>query len=746
MKRRAVWNYLVCLLFFGIWMCFPSTLHAAEGEAEELEETEKAAIEEVEKIPWISVIPLYEKRVIEVLAYVPGEADRVSAPVWTEKNGQDDVVWHSMASGSWERDGREYNWGTQIPIAEHNGEWGIYRIHIYGYRDTKTVAQGEAEPCLAGTCRIQDKYYPDLCEALWDAKDHDTIYVCRDHTLYSGYEGMDRTFSDVKVVPESGEKRIYTTERYRMVFANSSIAFGSRETGALIFDLEQSALGSGDEEYCGVICANTGSKVIMQNCVMQNGQKMNCWLVHGEFGSISVEACRFQNACMGIGIVTDSDSSHEGTGQTIQVSDTLFTDITGGTALHFNVMHENLQVQFLRNTFRRCMRGIVGVRVDSASYQGKVEVAITENRYENCYIGELFSQGKRFSAEQFQASIHGTTYDGHQYKEQGDQPQDSWFSSGMINSNVTALIGDSSYSNGIHGISNIEGGRTVIIENTRITGNDAGLSSVQTYAQNGKGGGIFLDSGSVSLQQGEIRENSADQGGGVWIQDGTLIHSGGRIVDNTAETGSGIYLDGEYEMSRNAGVETGNDVYIKKNRRIKVTEELSGEICARLTPEVYENGTAVAEVCYGEKKGSTNLENFTLTERESFCLRPGDYQTEEAGTKAEEIVISTGYPVRYEKNTAGAVTSMPDSSVKYWYENFRISEQVPEWEDIAFQGWSEDPQAETGEFSPASEVDASENKEHVFYAVWKDEIYVLYAGNGATAGEQKKEKLHIRTV
>lgn len=53
----------------------------------------------------------------------------VVIPVWTSKNGQDDIVWYEA-----QKNGN--NWSITVDCAKHNYESGIYNIHIY-YRDTK---------------------------------------------------------------------------------------------------------------------------------------------------------------------------------------------------------------------------------------------------------------------------------------------------------------------------------------------------------------------------------------------------------------------------------------------------------------------------------------------------------------------------------------------------------------------------------------------------------------------------------
>lgn len=78
--------------------------------------------------------------VIEVMVYAP-DAASVKVPTWTidpEGGGQDDIQWYSLTSGSWSRDGVEYNWGKQISIANHNYELQGYTAHVYAYDSDST--------------------------------------------------------------------------------------------------------------------------------------------------------------------------------------------------------------------------------------------------------------------------------------------------------------------------------------------------------------------------------------------------------------------------------------------------------------------------------------------------------------------------------------------------------------------------------------------------------------------------------
>ena len=67
---------------------------------------------------------------IAVYAQIPGGSN-VQFPTWTSYNGQDDLVWYNVPSGSWTIGGVTYNYAIWFPISDHNNEGGVYIVHIY---------------------------------------------------------------------------------------------------------------------------------------------------------------------------------------------------------------------------------------------------------------------------------------------------------------------------------------------------------------------------------------------------------------------------------------------------------------------------------------------------------------------------------------------------------------------------------------------------------------------------------------
>ena len=61
---------------------------------------------------------------------VEGEISKVQFPVWSEQNGQDDIVWYA---GVKQEDG---TWTVSVPVKNHKST-GNYAVHVYGIKDGK---------------------------------------------------------------------------------------------------------------------------------------------------------------------------------------------------------------------------------------------------------------------------------------------------------------------------------------------------------------------------------------------------------------------------------------------------------------------------------------------------------------------------------------------------------------------------------------------------------------------------------
>jgi len=109
-----------------------------------------------------------------------------------------------------------------------------------------------------------------------------------------------------------------------------------------------------------------------------------------------------------------------------------------------------------------------------------------------------------------------------------------WVQSGVtliLDNNIT-LQGRN---NNTHSLVHVTGGSFRMNTGSRITGN----------RNDSSGGGVFMDSGVITIDGGNISGNTSGAGGGVAIlNEGTLIMNSGTISGNTADSGGGVFQSG----------------------------------------------------------------------------------------------------------------------------------------------------------------------------------------------------------
>jgi hypothetical protein len=108
----------------------------------------------------------------------------------------------------------------------------------------------------------------------------------------------------------------------------------------------------------------------------------------------------------------------------------------------------------------------------------------------------------------------------------------------------------------------VDGGNLIINNDSKITGNRISSS----------GSGVYVNSGTFTMNGGEISDNasSSSGGGGVYVGGGTFTMNGGKISGNTANSGGGggVYVGGGVftmtggEISGNTTSSYGGGVYI----------------------------------------------------------------------------------------------------------------------------------------------------------------------------------------
>lgn len=309
------------------------------------------------------------------------------------------------------------------------------------------------------------------------------------------------------------------------------------------------------------------------------------------------------------------------------------------------------------------------------------------------------------------------------------------------------------HNNGGAGV--VIGGGTASVTGGRIYSNPSGgivnksvlnLSGGEVYSNTAENGGGILNSGTLTMSGGSVNGNRASNtGGGVCILPGSRMDlSGGTVKNNAANTGKGLYHNGTaLNLSGNGTVGSENDVYLCQGKFVSVTGRLNAQTAAVLTPGDYGNGRKVAECLYDNRTGSSCFKQLRLTPNGRYCLRPGDWQVSQSGAEKKDIVVSTGYPVHFNKNYDGAVQNMPGEAEKYWYEPVRLPEASPTAAYLKFRGWSENADAEKADYQPGAEVNASINKEITLYAVWGTKIKVNYVGNRDAQGEERSEYITL---
>lgn len=104
-----------------------------------------AALAEIETkgIPQISGYKVVSENADGFYAYMRCEnTTHIKVPSWTDKNGQDDIIWHEGEAGSWTIEGKTYNFRAYVPVSQHNNERGNYQVHLYAYNSFTETSKG----------------------------------------------------------------------------------------------------------------------------------------------------------------------------------------------------------------------------------------------------------------------------------------------------------------------------------------------------------------------------------------------------------------------------------------------------------------------------------------------------------------------------------------------------------------------------------------------------------------------------
>jgi len=102
------------------------------------------------KRPTVEAVVSADYSKMQITVKNAGEYEKIMIPVWSEANGQDDLVWYAAKKGS---DG---NWTYTVDLTAHNST-GHYQIHVYG---TKAGKQTLIANTTANVAKLPDTKTP----------------------------------------------------------------------------------------------------------------------------------------------------------------------------------------------------------------------------------------------------------------------------------------------------------------------------------------------------------------------------------------------------------------------------------------------------------------------------------------------------------------------------------------------------------------------------------------------------------
>ena len=98
------------------------------------------------KNPTVEAVVSEKLGTMQITVKNAGAYEKVMIPVWSEANGQDDLVWYSAKKGS---DG---NWTYTVNLKKHNSV-GAYQIHVYGTKSGTQSLIAHTRVIVAGSTK-----------------------------------------------------------------------------------------------------------------------------------------------------------------------------------------------------------------------------------------------------------------------------------------------------------------------------------------------------------------------------------------------------------------------------------------------------------------------------------------------------------------------------------------------------------------------------------------------------------------
>lgn len=211
---------------------------------------------------------------------------------------------------------------------------------------------------------------------------------------------------------------------------------------------------------------------------------------------------------------------------------------------------------------------------------------------------------------------------------------------------VTLDLNGHTINRGLAGKTAVDNGYVIMV-NGNLTLQDNSSSKMGKITggndRNGQGGGVYVESGTFTMQGGTIRENQSDgAGGGVYVDRGTFNMTGGRIIDNNATGhGGGVCFgdNGTFNVS-GAPVISGNFTEGKwdpSEKKYYLDEEKNGSAPDDVTLGINGHITVVGELTSGasiylisnevERKDAiiVGADGYILKESDAGCFHcPGD--------------------------------------------------------------------------------------------------------------------------
>lgn len=230
-----------------------------------------------------------------VYAYCIGSS-YVRMPSWTEKNKQDDIIWHDAESGEWKIDNLDYNFRCYIPVSAHKNEIGKYITHIYAYKNAQEY-HAIATSYEFGACFTFDMNYGGISENLSSRLENSqsgggiaatynqlTQALTINGTLTSSFNLLQSVPLDRKI--KSGDRIKVTVEKLG----------GTSNNIALTCDLQDSkgANPCGTRIFKDIKFGSSAVFEINSDAIANEIYGYRLWLYYNERGNQSVENLSFR--------------------------------------------------------------------------------------------------------------------------------------------------------------------------------------------------------------------------------------------------------------------------------------------------------------------------------------------------------------------------------------------------------------------------------------------------------------------